>query len=69
VDLKTIMHSLKTARPLLANVTYFVLFAMILFSWVLPSSSSFEMGFRLISSSLVSSVSSRSMAHSAVRAS
>ncbi|KAJ2913591.1 hypothetical protein MD484_g6822, partial [Candolleomyces efflorescens] len=28
----TIMHSLKTARPLLANVTYFVLFAMILFS-------------------------------------
>ncbi|PFH47046.1 hypothetical protein AMATHDRAFT_77384 [Amanita thiersii Skay4041] len=28
----TIMHSLKTARPLLASVAYFVLFAMILFS-------------------------------------
>ncbi|GAW02071.1 calcium channel subunit cch1 [Lentinula edodes] len=28
----TIMHSLKTARPLLANVALFVLFAMILFS-------------------------------------
>lgn len=29
------MHSLKTARPLLANVALFVLFAMILFSYVL----------------------------------
>lgn len=29
---KTIMRSLKTARPLLASVAYFVLFAMILFS-------------------------------------
>ncbi|KAF8646018.1 hypothetical protein AX16_007443 [Volvariella volvacea WC 439] len=28
----TIMHSLKTARPLLTSVAYFVLFAMILFS-------------------------------------
>ncbi|KXN82493.1 Calcium-channel protein cch1 [Leucoagaricus sp. SymC.cos] len=28
----TIMHSLKTARPLLTNVAYFVLFAMVLFS-------------------------------------
>ncbi|KAJ7583970.1 Ion transport protein-domain-containing protein [Mycena floridula] len=28
----TIMHSLKTARPLLASVAYFVLFAMVLFS-------------------------------------
>ncbi|KAH8826844.1 Ion transport protein-domain-containing protein [Flagelloscypha sp. PMI_526] len=28
----TIMHSLKTARPLLASVAYFVVFAMILFS-------------------------------------
>ncbi|GJE94122.1 Ion transport protein-domain-containing protein [Phanerochaete sordida] len=28
----TIMHSLKTARPLLASVAYFVLFAMIMFS-------------------------------------
>ncbi|GLB42802.1 putative calcium channel [Lyophyllum shimeji] len=28
----TIMHSLKTARPLLARVAYFVLFAMVLFS-------------------------------------
>ncbi|KAH7099033.1 Ion transport protein-domain-containing protein [Auriculariales sp. MPI-PUGE-AT-0066] len=28
----TIMHSLKLARPLLANVAYFVMFAMILFS-------------------------------------
>ncbi|KAJ3901512.1 Ion transport protein-domain-containing protein [Lentinula edodes] len=31
----TIIHSLKTARPLLANVALFVLFAMILFSYVL----------------------------------
>ena len=31
------MHSLKTARPLLASVAYFVLFAMALFSYV-PSS-------------------------------
>ena len=30
--LQTIMRSLKTARPLLASVAYFVLFAMILFS-------------------------------------
>ncbi|KAG6861044.1 hypothetical protein C0995_004545 [Termitomyces sp. Mi166 len=29
---KTIMHSLKTARPLIARVAYFVLFAMVLFS-------------------------------------
>ncbi|KAK7445064.1 calcium channel protein [Stygiomarasmius scandens] len=28
----TIMHSLKTARPLLASVAYFVVFAMVLFS-------------------------------------
>lgn len=32
---KTIMHSLKTARPLLASVAYFVVFAMVLFSYVL----------------------------------
>lgn len=32
--LQTIMHSLKIARPLLANVAYFVLFAIILFSVV-----------------------------------
>ena len=31
---KTIMHSLKTARPLLASVAYFVIFAMVLFSYV-----------------------------------
>jgi hypothetical protein len=31
---KTIMHSLKTARPLLASVAYFVVFAMVLFSYV-----------------------------------
>lgn len=28
------MHSLKTARPLLTSVAYFVLFAMVLFSYV-----------------------------------
>ena len=28
------MRSLKTARPLLASVAYFVLFAMLLFSYV-----------------------------------
>lgn len=28
------MHSLKTARPLLASVAYFVVFAMVLFSYV-----------------------------------
>jgi hypothetical protein len=33
----TIMHSLKTARPLLASVAAFVVFAMILFSCVLLS--------------------------------
>jgi hypothetical protein len=33
--LQTIMRSLKTARPLLASVAYFVLFAMALFSYVL----------------------------------
>ena len=32
--LQTIMRSLKTARPLLASVAYFVLFAMLLFSCV-----------------------------------
>ena len=33
------MHSLKTARPLLASVAYFVLFAMTLFSYaLLPTS-------------------------------
>lgn len=32
---KTIMHSLKTARPLLASVAYFVVFAMVLFSCVI----------------------------------
>ena len=31
---KTIMHSLKTARPLLTSVAYFVIFAMVLFSYV-----------------------------------
>ena len=31
---QTIMRSLKTARPLLASVAYFVLFAMLLFSCV-----------------------------------
>jgi voltage-dependent calcium channel len=31
---KTIMHSLKTARPLLTSVAYFVVFAMVLFSYV-----------------------------------
>ena len=31
---QTIMHSLKLARPLLASVAYFVLFAMVLFSYV-----------------------------------
>ena len=35
IPLQTIMRSLKTARPLLASVTYFVLFAMALFSYVL----------------------------------
>jgi hypothetical protein len=33
-DVQTIMRSLKTARPLLASVAYFVLFAMLLFSCV-----------------------------------
>ena len=33
----TIMHSLKTARPLLTSVAYFVLFAIVLFSYVAPS--------------------------------
>ena len=28
------MHSLKTARPLLASVAYFVIFAMVVFSYV-----------------------------------
>ncbi|KAI0292948.1 hypothetical protein B0F90DRAFT_1767226 [Multifurca ochricompacta] len=32
----TIMRSLKTARPLLASVAYFVLFAVALFSYVVP---------------------------------
>ena len=32
------MHSLKTARPLLTSVAYFVLFAMLLFSCVNPRS-------------------------------
>ena len=31
---QTILHSLKTARPLLTSVAYFVLFAMVLFSFV-----------------------------------
>jgi hypothetical protein len=31
---QTIMHSLKTARPLLVSVAIFVLFAMTLFSYV-----------------------------------
>src|SRR5882762_10947598 len=34
------MRSLKTARPLLTSVAYFVLFAIILFSWVQKSASS-----------------------------
>ena len=37
-NFQTIMRSLKTARPLLASVAYFVLFAMLLFSCVTPDS-------------------------------
>lgn len=33
--LETIMHSLKTARPLITSVAYFVLFAIVLFSYVI----------------------------------
>src|SRR4051812_43577320 len=32
------MHSLKTARPLLTQVAYFVIFAIVLFSYALPFS-------------------------------
>lgn len=35
-NFQTIMRSLKTARPLLTSVAYFVLFAMLLFSCVGP---------------------------------
>lgn len=38
---QTIMRSLKTARPLLTSVAYFVLFAMLLFSCVDPGYSGF----------------------------
>ena len=36
------MRSLKTARPLLTSVAYFVLFAMVLFSYVGASFLSFR---------------------------
>jgi voltage-dependent calcium channel len=45
---KTIMHSLKTARPLLASVAYFVVFAMVLFSYVFFSFSILLKIFHLI---------------------
>lgn len=46
------MHSLKTARPLLASVAYFVVFAMVLFSYVFPILDLLENLFSLLQFSL-----------------
>lgn len=60
--LQTIMHSLKTARPLLARVAYFVLFAMAIFSYAVLSATRLYRIYAVLS--IASSVSNRSKAHS-----